>query len=670
MGYRPTLDGLRAVAVIAVILYHAKFNWIRGGFIGVEVFFVVSGFLITSLLIEEREKNGSISLKHFWIRRARRLLPALLTMLLAVSVWTLLFAKPMGSQLRHDIVPALTYISNWWQIFFTNVPYFSPKDPPLLRHLWSLAVEEQWYLLWPIAFTVLAIRSQNALRAARTLFYAAAGIVLITAVLYSRGDEGRVNFLYLSTFSRASGLLLGAAGAFVWRPWRTQQSNDKKTIATIPNYVLTLGAVISGALIIALALTLTVEGAFLYQGGLALVSLASLVLVVCAVHPNAYILQKVLGFPWLVELGKRSYGLYLWHWPIFLFCDARNSVPRFVQAIVVAVVLSEVCYRYIETPIRTGVFIHWIGHLRRSTGQEHRDYVITAGSYLLAAVVLVISVTVGLSAAKPFDPSVDTSTGVQFVAPTSTPTTSAAVSTTVSAITTTTTTIPPTLPRRLVIVGDSQAHALAINLPDGIESTFTITDGSIDGCGVYEVGVGISARPGFRRAFKGCAGWEQKWAKSASRANAEVALVVLGAWEVLDVENGEQITTVGSPSGDQLFLGQVQKGIDALTATGAQVAVLEVPCMRPVESKGAGVPPLPERADDTRTQHLSDLLRSLADKNFTTTTFIEGPKAWCNDPTIAQSLAYRWDGVHVYKPGAKLIYETIAPALLAVKVPA
>ena len=134
MGYIPSLDGLRALAVLAVILYHAHFSWIRGGFIGVEVFFVVSGFLITSLLLEESEDTGGISLRQFWLRRARRLLPALFSMLVAVSAWALLFSKYKVGQLRHDFLSALFYISNWWQIFSSDVPYFAPKDPPLLRH--------------------------------------------------------------------------------------------------------------------------------------------------------------------------------------------------------------------------------------------------------------------------------------------------------------------------------------------------------------------------------------------------------------------------------------------------------------------------------------------------------------------------------------------------------
>ena len=213
MGYIPSLDGLRALAVLAVILYHAHFSWIRGGFIGVEVFFVVSGFLITSLLLEESEDTGGISLRQFWIRRARRLLPALFTMLVVVSAWALLFSKYKVGQLRHDFLAAVFYISNWWQIFSSDVPYFAPSDPPLLRHLWSLAVEEQWYLLWPIAFIALFKWGKNRAKVAQALLVIAASIMVFTAIAYSSSNSDRINFLYLSTITRSTGLLLGAAGA-------------------------------------------------------------------------------------------------------------------------------------------------------------------------------------------------------------------------------------------------------------------------------------------------------------------------------------------------------------------------------------------------------------------------------------------------------------------------
>ena len=230
--------------------------------------------------------------------------------------------------------------------------------------------------------------------------------------------------------------------------------------------------------------------------------------------------------------------------------------------------------------------------------------------------------------------------------------------------TTTTTTLPPAeLPVDVAIVGDSQAHSLAVNLPDGIESTFTIRDGSVDGCSIHDTGRVISARRGFSNSFERCRGWDEEWAEAA--ADADVALVVIGAWDVFDLAAGDMTVPFGSPAFDGLFVDNLRRGIDAMVARGAWVGLLEVPCMRPQDVRGAGVPALPERGDDARTGHVNELLRQVADADPTDAVdFVEGPDAWCGDEAIATDLDYRWDGVHVYRRGANLIFESIAPELL------
>jgi hypothetical protein len=219
---------------------------------------------------------------------------------------------------------------------------------------------------------------------------------------------------------------------------------------------------------------------------------------------------------------------------------------------------------------------------------------------------------------------------------------------------------------RLVIVGDSQAHSLAVNLPDGIGDTFDISDGSLAGCSIYDGGRVFSERAGFNNNFGVCQGWADDWGEAVSQSDAEIALVVLGAWDVFDIEtdDGERLT-FGTGDWDSYVIGQLQQGIDALVAAGAHVALLEVPCMRPKDVEGAGVPALPERGDDDRVAHLNELWRGVASASPEDVTFVEGPDEWCDDETISQDLGYRWDGVHVYKPGANLIYTTIAPTLLA-----
>jgi hypothetical protein len=185
---------------------------------------------------------------------------------------------------------------------------------------------------------------------------------------------------------------------------------------------------------------------------------------------------------------------------------------------------------------------------------------------------------------------------------------------------------------------------------------------------VYDDGKIVTARAGFSRSFASCRGWSDKWAHAVTQSDAQVALVVIGAWDVFDVRLDSGVVAFGTPAWDQRFLAHVGEGVDALRAAGATVALLEVPCMRPVQAQGAAVPPLPERADDQRVAHVNQLLHQAATNGGDAVRFVTGPDAWCHDPTIATDVGYRWDGVHVYKPGAKLIFDTIAPALLDLPV--
>jgi len=245
-------------------------------------------------------------------------------------------------------------------------------------------------------------------------------------------------------------------------------------------------------------------------------------------------------------------------------------------------------------------------------------------------------------------------------------TTAASTSTSSTATSTTTTTTLPLLPRTVAIVGDSQAHSLFVNLPDGIDDYFRFTDGAVSGCSVYESGQIVTARPGFQNDFGICEGFARQWANDAR--GADVALVVLGAWDVFDIRDGDTQIEFGSPEFDRNFSRRLRAALDALTFVGAHAALLEVPCMRPVDARGARVPPLPERGDDARVAHLNSLLRHAAARDPDHVTFIEGPDEWCNDESIATDVDFRWDGVHVYSKGAKLVLETIAPALLAIPV--
>ena len=690
MGYQPGLDGLRAISVVAVMLFHAGFTWMHGGFFGVEVFFVVSGYLITSLLLDEREKHKRVSLEQFWKRRARRLLPALITMLTAVAIWAAVAGTgEQRTTLKRDLPWALFYVGNWGQIT-GKTPYFSSADPPLLRHLWSLAVEEQWYLIWPMVFIASMAVGSNRLRSRGTAFIGTS--IALMVLMFALHGHVSDNALYLGTFTRASGLLLGAGCAFVWRPWRYAAPSALRGRRLDP---VGAGAL---ALLICIMGAATLEAGYVYQWLLPLVSILSMIVIAVVVYPTSKGMRSILGWKPLVEVGRRSYGLYLWHWPIFVIGHVYHSAswPKFIVAMAVTAGLSEASFRYIETPIRRGVLGRWVHDQRRAIGQERTRRVRITWGVVAGAGAVLIGLVAFYIRLDPFDPA----RGGQDAAFTLDPPAAAASpgvisagglpATATTALTTGTTIAPsigsttatgspvatapavsttlPALPRKVVVVGDSQAHSLAINLPDGIASTFTITDGSVEGCGVYDEGSVVSSRTTFHRSFGDCAGWAQKWGSAASSSGADVALVVIGAWDVFDVKLADHTVVFNTPEGDAYYLAHLQQGIDALKAAGTKVALLEVACMRPQDVKGAGVPALPERGDDSRTGHLNVLLRQAAAADPSNVSFVAGPAAWCLDPAISTNLGYRWDGVHVYKPGANLIYETIAPALLQIPV--
>jgi len=679
MGYQPALDGVRAMSVIAVILYHAGFTWMHGGFFGVEVFFVVSGFLITSLLIEERDRDHRVDLLKFWQRRWRRLLPALFTMLLAVGVWAVFWGSAeQHSQLRRDYPWGIFYLANWGQIF-SKVAYFS-GTPTLFRHLWSLAVEEQWYLLWPLVFILVARRATGDKRLGRALAATSVAIMVVTAFVHlSSSDVGTTNFLYLSTFTRCTGLLLGAALAFLYRPWTVTRPTRGQAARTLDRV-----AIVSVVMLVFAFIVGRVASGSTYLILLPLVTLASTGLVATVVHPWATDARRVFGSRPMVEIGKRSYGLYLWTWPISRICNAyQGSYTRFALAMAIAVPVSEACYRFIETPVRKGALGRWL------RSRDRGDWRLITNCAAVSVLALLGSMLVYYrSSPARVDLAVDTGTNLVFDPGAATGTTlrveptvpskgvtagGASTTSTVKAAkpgtstTTTTTLLPTDLPRRMAIVGDSMAHALFVNLPSGIDRYFTVGDGSVEGCSVYDGGTAVSTRP-YTRAFVGCKGWNTKWASAATKVKAQLTLVVLGAWDVFDAKVDGQTLTFGSPASDQRFTEGLQKGINSLSAAGSKVALLEVACMRPKDVKGAGVPALPERGDDLRVAHLNELLKKVAQANQATTTFVKGPPQYCNDPAIAENLAYRWDGVHAYKPGANLTMQAITTQLFAIPV--
>lgn len=415
--YVPGLDGLRALAVLAVIVYHANREWLGGGFLGVEVFFVISGYLITLLLIAERERVGTVSLGNFWLRRARRLLPALFTLLIGTITYCALFDSDRLGKLRGDVVAGVLYASNWFQVW-TGSSYTTASEFAPLRHLWSLAVEEQFYIIWPVVMYVLLRRLGSKTLPVIGLFFTAlaAAVAVYTAMVFRAGPIDtqaktpdqymeifgqtvlRTDFLYLGTLTRATGLLLGAALATLWRPWAIRRGRAGSNA----NGLDVMGVLALASLawmcwkfreVVLVENVGTEAYALLYRGGLVLVGIATVVAIATVTHPRSRLGKYVVGTPILVWIGKRSYGLYLYHWVIFQAYRKSAGVAlnaqEFIALMAITLVITEASYQFIETPIRTGrareAWVAW-----RSRGRGFRGPLPIIGATL--AVVPLFSV--------------------------------------------------------------------------------------------------------------------------------------------------------------------------------------------------------------------------------------------------------------------------------------
>jgi peptidoglycan/LPS O-acetylase OafA/YrhL len=355
------LDGLRALAVASVVIYHLGAEWLPGGFLGVDIFFVISGFLITTLLFGEIAKVGNIRFGQFYLRRARRLLPALFLTLGLTAFLVATVARDAAAEFVKYVPGALVYASNWWSIN-AHQSYFEliGRGNPL-AHLWSLAVEEQFYLIWPaILGLALFIARKFGLRLRTFVFVVAFGGALLSTVwmgwLSHRNgypldaDPTRV---YFGTDSHAMSVLVGAALATMWQPLKM-----RKAIPTTGRIVITGVGVLALLATCWFLLNVSEYTPWLYRGGFLVAALVFAVLVAAATHP-ASLLGAGLQWRPFVWVGERSYGIYLYHWPIFLVTRPGTDIPwdgLWVQFVRVGLVLAvaDVSYRFVEVPIRQG----------------------------------------------------------------------------------------------------------------------------------------------------------------------------------------------------------------------------------------------------------------------------------------------------------------------------
>lgn len=405
----PGLDGLRGIAVLAVVTYHADLGILPGGFLGVDVFFVLSGFLITNLLLAELIDRDAIDFKNFYIRRIRRLVPALVAVLVAGILLAGFVVSDIGYTFRRDLPWALSFTLNWSYLIGEQSYFVSISRPPILQHLWSLAIEEQFYLVWPAVLLGLHMATRRRFPLRGAIFVIATcgaiGSTLWMSYLSNRhgypipNDPSRV---YFGTDSHAMGLLIGAAAAAVWRQERLNSpvTPDRRAALNL------IGLSSLGFLVWAFIGT-TELTPWIYHGGFFWVSVATAALAIVAAHHGLSFGSR-LGNRVLSWFGTRSYGMYLWHWPLFTITRPGLDIPApdfivHVGRFVALFVISEISYRFLELPIRQGVIGEAISRWKEN-GLPRPHISIVGGT--VASVAVLIFAIAGVNGAKAPDVSI------------------------------------------------------------------------------------------------------------------------------------------------------------------------------------------------------------------------------------------------------------------------
>ncbi|HEX3668000.1 MAG TPA: acyltransferase family protein [Acidimicrobiia bacterium] len=629
--YQPALDGLRALAVLGVLLYHAGVSWAPGGFLGVDAFFVLSGFLITSLLVDEWRARGRIDFRAFWARRARRLLPALVLVVIAVGAYAVFVARPDELvRIRGDTLGSLLYVANWRQLFESS--YFAKlATPSPLRHTWSLGIEEQWYLVWPLAL-VLMVRVTAGRRWAIIGLTAALAIgsAALMAVFFHSADPSRV---YYGTDTRSQALLVGAVLAFlVTRPRRRRPRQATATASLIAlECAGILALVYLGWLWTHVADTTT----WLYTGGFLVEGLAVAALIAAATRPYSPILGPLLSLAPLRAIGRISYGVYLWHWPVYVYLTPARTelddVPLLAVRLAVTFALALVSYRLVEQPIRHGTLT--------------RPHAVALTLFLgVTAAVTLVAVVVSAGGTPSTVSALEHAAG-RSSAP-----------------------APVTRPQqvvvpRVLIAGDSVALTLGYWLdPKQDTRGVQIRTEATLGCGLT---AGTAHSDGNDLATnEECSGWPLRWRKTVDEYQPSVAVVLVGAWDVVDHRIDGNILPVGTDAWVVYMTHQLDTATDVLSARGARVVLLTSPCFGQPDS---GLDGIPERSDPARLRAMNDVLRTYAKVHPAKVSLVDLHSFLCPGgsytPTVDGVHARDPDGTHLSPDGSKLVWRWLARQL-------
>ena len=679
LPYQPALDGIRALAVAAVLAYHADLTWARGGFLGVDAFFVLSGYLITSLLIAEWRNTGTIDLPAFWARRARRLLPALFLLLAGVAGYALVFAEPEElDKLRNASLATLGYIANW-QLAFSGTSYFDQFSlPSPLRHTWSLAIEEQWYLIWPLLFVFLLRLGRSSLS---TLFTASlvmiAGSALLMAWLYDPGaDPSRV---FYGTDTRAQSLLVGAVLAILlaWHgPLRAGAARLMLQFAALA------GAIFTGWL----WASTSDDSTLLYRGGFLVSAVVIAVVIAAVVQPQRGPLGNLLSLSPLRWLGRISYGVYLWHWPVYLVLTpvrtGWHGAGLLTVQVAVTLALAIASYYVIENPIRRGALRSW------------RAWTVAPTAAAVLVITLVMVTRGGTqpfafldeaearaavpTADAPFDvggtPPLASPEATLTQAPAETPVPVRAsdavpagrTQPVVSPAETPApapTTEQPAPPARVLFVGDSVAWTMSGGLyAQQEELNFVFRDATTIACGMARGAIVVDGN--IRPVDPACEAWPLLWFAELADFQPDVVMLMVGFWHIRDREVDGRLLEFGTPEADAYLLSELQVAIDLLSSQGAPVALLTAPYFKMPDWTLYGEEYL-SAAEDI--DQLNGLYREAARRNPGRVTIIEFNRFLSPEgeyPGTLNGVAILADGIHFGEEGSAFVGRWLAPKIV------
>ncbi len=664
IAYLPGLDGLRAVAVLAIISYHSGFTWLKGGFYSVDTFFTLSGFLITTLLIAEWNKSHDISLRNFWIRRARRLLPALFLMLIGLGILTLIFPTALASpNLKSDSLATLFYFANW-HFIFANANYFVvTSKPSALLHTWTLAIEEQFYIVWPIIVTLVLMGTTRARqRFARktnlsnksqvfsqiddsnwrrtrlrilfviAVFGALASAVLMALLFHSGQDPTRV---YYGTDTRAQSLLAGAALAIGLELWSTRSQRWQLFLLPV---IGVLGAGVTALIWNSVSET----SAIAFRGGFLVASISSCAVISCVAQVPNHFLTKFLSLPPLTYLGKISYSVYLWYWPTLLVISYSytnlSGFWLFIARVATVVAIATISYYLVEKRIRRGALHGYVAGLATVLG--------VAGAITSIFVTSAFAQTTTTSTvAFANNPNLKNSVDLPLSnTPSSTATTS--------------------LRLKVLLLGDSMAGTLGVGL-QAEQSSYNIelvNEGS-PGCSLAMDGdfkvLWYTSAPGKPCVANQPSQLLNVWKSWVNKFNPDVVIYFARA-DLMDQSIGGTFEHIGEPNFDQYLVNRFDSAIRILSSKGAHVILISSPYYDSGTQPSGAIWP---EDNPNRVVAYNKLLDSIAQSHGSTVSYLDINSILApNNKFVSKTNNYVLrcnDGVHLTKIAGELLSKLI-----------